>query len=60
MAIKRVFSSTEMLRQWLERRNLESDSGEAFNAWLQRSFEEGNEISVHDELYDYWACRELV
>ena len=48
------------LRRWLERRMDECGSPEAFSEWLTNYFEEGNEISVHGEQYDFWACWELV
>lgn len=54
------FSSVSELRSWLENKNYESESGEAFSAWLTDFFENGNTISVHDEEYDFWGCWELV
>lgn len=44
----------------LKEKNYESGSPKAFSEWLERYFDEGNEISVHDEQYDYWSCLELV
>lgn len=58
--ICRTFTSVSSLRRWLERRMDECGSPEAFSEWLTNYFEEGNEISVHGEQYDFWACWELV
>lgn len=55
-----IFSSVAELRRWLEKKNYESGSPEAFCAWLSNFFEEGNTVSVRGEEYDYWACFELV
>lgn len=44
----------------LKEKNYESGSPEAFSEWLERYFDEGNEISVHGEQYDFWSCLELV
>lgn len=54
------FSSVSELRKWLETKNYESESGEAFSTWLTDFFENGNTISVRDEEYDFWACWELI
>ena len=58
--ICRTFTNVAALRNWLERKNYESGSPEAFSEWSERYFDEGNEISVHGEQYDYWSCLELV
>lgn len=58
--ICRTFTSVSILKKWLEQKNFESGSPEAFCKWLQEYFDSGNEISVHGEKYDYWACWELV
>lgn len=60
MAIVNKFVHTARLIAWLEQMNLECGSPEAFDEWLQDYFEEGNEVEVYGEKYDYWACRELV
>lgn len=60
MAIVNKFIHTSKLIEWLEQKNWECGSSEAFDEWLQHYFEEENEIEVHGEIYDYWACRELV
>lgn len=54
------FSSIKDLQEWLERKNWNSESPEAFDKWLQGFFDNGNEISVNDKNYDYWDCWELV
>ena len=54
------FSSVSELRRWLEKKNYESGSGEAFSEWLTGFFENCNTISVRDEEYDFWACWELI
>ena len=58
--ICRTFTNVATLRNWLERKNYESGSPEAFSEWLERYFDEGNEISVYGEQYDFWSCLELV
>ena len=58
--ICRTFINVAALRNWLERKNYESGSPEAFSEWLERYFDEGNEISVYGEQYDFWSCLELV
>ena len=58
--ICRTFTSISSLRRWLENKNYECGSPEAFSEWLTNYFEEGNEISVHGEQYDFWSCLELV
>lgn len=58
--ICRTFTSVSILRKWLENKNYECGSPEAFSEWLTNYFEEGNEISVHGEQYDFWSCLELV
>lgn len=54
------FSSVSELRRWLEKKNYESESGEAFSEWLADFFDKGNTVSVCDEEYDFWACWELI
>ncbi len=58
--ICRTFTAVSVLRSWLKRKMDECGSPEAFSEWLTNYFEEGNEISVHGEQYDFGACRELV
>ena len=58
--ICRTFTSVSTLRRWIETKRQECESGEAFSEWLQNYFEDGNEISVHGEHYDFWDCYELV
>ena len=58
--ICRTFVNVAALRDWLKRKNCDSGSPEAFSEWLERYFDEGNEISVHGEQYDFWSCLELV
>lgn len=55
-----TFSTTESLREWLERKNWKCGSAEGFSEWLQNYFDSGNTISVNGEEYDFWACWELV
>lgn len=58
--ICRTFTSVSSLRTWLKRKMDESGNPEAFTEWLTNYFDEGNEISVHGEQYDFWSCLELV
>lgn len=58
--ICRTFTNVSVLQKWLEQKNYECESPEEFSEWLYNYFECGNEISVHGEKYDYWACWELV
>lgn len=58
--IVHVFTSVSVLQKWLVNKNNECESAEEFSSWLQNYFDEGNEISVRGEKYDYWACMELV
>lgn len=58
--ICRTFTNVSVLKKWLEQKNFECGSPEAFCEWLQDYFDNGNEIRVHGEQYDYWACWELV
>lgn len=54
------FNTIGELRRWLENKNFESGSGEAFCDWLSNFFDEGNTVTVHGEECDYLACLELV
>ena len=54
------FTSISNLRAWLEKKNFESGSPEAFSEWLYKLFDDGNTVTVHGEEYDFWACWELV
>lgn len=56
----RIFSSESTLRRWLENKNQECGSSEAFSKWLQNYFDDGNEISVYGDQYDFWSCWELL
>lgn len=56
----RTFTNVAVLRRWLEDKNFECGSPEAFSEWLENYFESGNEISVHGEQYSYLDCLELV
>ena len=58
--ICRTFTSVSSLRKWIENKTQECGSPEAFVEWLDKYFEDGNEISVHGEQYDYMDCLELV
>ena len=58
--ICRTFTNVSVLRRWLEQKNFECGSPEAFSEWLHNYFDEGNEISVHGEHYDFYDCLELV
>lgn len=61
VSVNRTFTSVSELRRWLENKNFECGSPEAFSEWLYNYFEvEGNTITVHGEEYDRWACWELV
>lgn len=54
------FTSVRALTDWLEKKNFDSGSPEAYDEWLQGIFDDGNSISVNGTEYDYLACRELV
>lgn len=54
------FENISSLKKWLERKNFEMGSPEQYDKWLQQYFEEGNLISVNEEIYDYWSCWELL
>lgn len=54
------FNSVSQLREWLKKKNYESESGEVFSDWLNEFFDNGNTITVHGEEYDFWACWELI
>ena len=54
------FSSVSELRGWLEKKNYEAESGEAYDEWLRNFFDTGNSVAVRGEEYDYWACWELI
>ena len=54
------FNTVGELRSWLDKKRLECDSPEEYDAWLQDFFEKGNTVSVRGEEYDYWACWELL
>lgn len=54
------FNSISQLREWLEKKNYECESGEAFSDWLNEFFDNGNTVEVHGEEYDFWACWELI
>lgn len=58
--ICRTFTSVSVLRKWLEGKMQECGNPEAFSEWLTSYFENGNEVSVHGEKYDFWSCWELV
>lgn len=54
------FTSVSTLRRWLEDKNFECGSSEAFTEWLENFFDNDNEISVHGEHYSYLDCLELI
>lgn len=58
--ICRTFTSVSVLVKWLENKNFECGSPEAFSKWLENYFENGNEISVHGKHYSYLDCIELI
>lgn len=58
--ICRTFTSVSVLRRWLDNRKQEFGNLEAFSKWLKRYFDKGNEISAHDEHYDFEDCLELL
>lgn len=60
MLMNLSFNTIGELRRWLENKNFDAESPEAFCDWLHKYFDEGNTITVHGEEYDYWACWELV
>ena len=55
-----TFTNVSRLREWLQSKNFEAGSPEAFTEWLESYFENGNEISVHGEHYSFLDCLELV
>lgn len=55
-----TFMSVSSLKRWLESKNWECGSPEAFTEWLEKLFDNGNEICVHGENYSYWDCLELI
>lgn len=55
-----TFMSVSSLKRWLENKNWECGTPEAFTEWLEKFFDDGNEISVHGEHYSYWDCLELI
>lgn len=60
VAVNLKFRNRRELRTWLEDKNWNAGSPEAFNDWLYNFFDEGNSISVRDEEYDYWSCQEML
>jgi hypothetical protein len=58
--IVRSFTSESKLIEWLEDRNWDCGSSEAFSEWLNDFFENGNEIEVCGESYSYLDCIELI
>lgn len=54
------FNTVSQLREWLEKKNYECESGESFSNWLTEYFNNGNTVTVHGEDYDFWACWELI
>lgn len=58
--IEKTFSSKASLEKWLDDKNFECGSPEAFSEWLENYFNNGNTISVHGELYDYLSCMEIL
>lgn len=57
--ICRTFRNESALIKWLENKNFECESPEAFNKWLEDYFECGNEISIYGNHYSYLDCIEL-
>lgn len=55
-----TFKSVSNLKDWLENKHWSFNHEEEYQEWLQRFFEKGNSIIVHDEEYDYWSCWELL
>jgi len=55
-----AFKSVSELRRWLEQKNFNSGSPEAFSEWLENLFDDGSTITVHGEEWDYLSCLELV
>lgn len=55
MKICLTFTSVSALRLWLQNR-CDDEGSEAFSEWLNNYFDEGNEIYVHDECYNYCDC----
>ena len=59
MKFELTFSSVSALKEWLDNKNWECGSPEAFSEWLYNFFERGNTITVHGEEYDRISCMEL-
>ena len=58
--ICRTFTSEAVLSRWLNNERRNQESPEAFSAWLANYFDQGNEISVRGEHYEFWDCLELI
>lgn len=54
------FDSVQALMRWLDDKNWECESLEAFETWLHTFFNDGNTITVCGEEYDFITCWELV
>lgn len=59
MCIELEFKTVSRLEKWLNQKNFESGTPEAYDTWLQDFFK-SNTITVAGEEYDYWACWELI
>ena len=59
-SIIRTFKCEESLIEWLEDRNWDCGSAEAFCEWLNDFFQNGNKIEVQGNLYTYLDCIELI
>ena len=55
-----TFFSVSSLKRWLEDENWNCGNPEAFTEWLEKFFDDGNEISVRGEHYSYLDCLELI
>lgn len=57
-----IFKNLNNLRGWLQEKNFNAGSPEAFSEWLSNFLEEGNELMVDGctDPYDYLDCMELV
>lgn len=58
--INLTFKSVSSLKDWLENKHWSFNNEEEYQEWIQKFFEEGNSITVHNEEFDYWSCWELL
>lgn len=52
------FSSESEANVWFAEKKNELGGMSQFINWLDKYFQEGNEVFVADEQWDYWSCYE--